>query len=197
MLVSRTDSKIAMMDKFVDSIKGRISGSEIIKIVNSIFGYDLNVITVLSEGKKDPIAELNSLLTQYQEKVTGAEIRSLINHIFGLNLDAISALDGARISIYSKDQWVIQDAKDFFVIHTGAGDVDVKIHLTSYYTEQTGSKEFPYDLKLSLTNLGFSYDKKISGYCYSNPTGEAIPDDFKGQTIGAIINVIRNSYSNL
>lgn len=199
--------KVELMDKHLDSHQGKITSTEICNIVMSIFKFDLTTKPVLSKEwimagagsstENIAIMAIDSTLTHHGRKATGKEIRQLINQIFGINLDAISSLEGARISLFSKDQWVIRDEQDLFVVHTGLGDVDVKVFPTDYFTEQTGLEELPKDLKQSLTNFGFSCDESAGCYYYSNPSGEAIPDEFKGQVIGAILKVIHNSYQSL
>ena len=142
-------SKAAMMDKYLDSYGKTISSSVICEVVNSIFGMNLDEAPILT--KVDTVEGLSSTgdklmsrlaidsyLNQSGEEITGANIRGMINEIFGVNLEAISSLEGARISLYSKDQWVVHQEKDLFVVHTGTGDVDVKIYPTTYFTEQTG-----------------------------------------------------------
>ncbi|MEB9502505.1 hypothetical protein P4J13_00740 [Bacillus anthracis] len=200
-------NKVELMDKHLDSHQGKITSTEICNIVMSIFKFDLTTKPVLSKEwimarsgsstENIAIKAIDSTLSHYGKKVTGIEIRQLINQIFGINLDAISSLEGARISLFSKNQWVVRDEQDLFVVHTGLGDVDVKVFPTDYFTEQTGLEELPKDLKRSLTNFGFSCDERAGCYYYSNPSGEAIPDEFKGQIIGTILKVIHNSYQSL
>ncbi|MEJ9115400.1 hypothetical protein LAV76_21770 [Bacillus paramobilis] len=199
--------KVELMDKHLDSYQGKITSTEICNIVMSIFKFDLTTKPVLSKewimagavSSTENIAKMaiDSTLAHYGEKVTGIEIRQLINQIFGINLDAISSLEGARISLFSKEQWVVRDEQDLFVVHTGLGDVDVKIFATDYFTKQTGLEELPKTLQQSLTNFGFSCDKGNGYYYYSNPSEEAIPDAFKGQIIGTILKVIHDSYQSL
>lgn len=199
--------KVELMDQYLDSHQGKITSTEICNIVMSIFKFDLTTKPVLSKewimaeavSSTENIAKMaiDSALARYGEKVTGIEIRQLINQIFGINLDAISSLEGARISLFSKEQWVVRDKQDLFVVHTGLGDVDVKIFPTDYFTEQTGLKELPKTLQQSLTNFGFSCDEGNGCYYYSNPSGEAIPDAFKGQIIGTILKEIHDSYQSL
>lgn len=199
--------KVDIMDKFFDSYQGKITSSEICRIVKSIFKFDLETKPVLSKelvaaGEVSPSEStakmaIDSGLAQYGKTVSGTEVRKLINQIFGINLDAISSLDGSRISLFSKDQWVLRQEQDLFVVYTGSGDVDVKIFPTDYFTERTGLKELPENLQQSLTSIGFYFDEKVGSYYYSNPSGKAIPDAFKGQTIGAILKVIHHSYQNL
>ncbi|MGG0302860.1 hypothetical protein ABEY59_16420 [Bacillus albus] len=200
-------NKVEVMDKQLDSYQGKVTSTEICNIVMSIFKFDLTTKPVLSKewitgaavSSTENIAKMviDSILARYGEKVTGIEIRQLINQIFGINLDAISSLEGARISLFSKDQWVVQDKQDLFVVHTGLGDIDVKIFPTDYFTEQTGLEELPKALQQSLTNFGFSCDEGTGCYYYSNPSGEAIPDAYKGQIIGMILKEIHNSYPSL
>lgn len=200
-------NKVELMDKHLDSYQGKVTSTEICNIVMSIFKFDLTTKLVLSKewimeeavssNKNIAKMAIDSTLTRYGEKVTGIEIRQLINQIFGINLDAISSLEGARISLFSKDQWVVQDKQDLFVVHTGLGDVDVKIFPTDYFTEQTGLEELPKALQQSLTNFGFSCDEGNGCYYYSNPSGEAIPDAYKGQIIGMILKETHNSYPSL
>lgn len=197
--------KVDLMDKYLDSCQGEITSSEICSIVQSIFGFDLETKPVLSkEGDQDsPPTETTAKLAidlgiePYGKNISGSEIRKIINEIFSINLDAISSLDGSRISLYSKEQWVTQQEHDLFVVHTGVGDIDVKIFPTAYFTEKTGLTELPEELKQSLTSLGYYYNDKIGSFYYSNPSGEATPDSFKGQTIGAILKFIHQSYQNL
>lgn len=199
--------KVELMDKYLDSHQGKITSTEICNIVMSIFKFDLTTKPVLSKewimagavSSIENIAKMaiDSALARYGEKVNGIEIRQLINQIFGINLDAISSLEGARISLFSKDQWVVQDEHDLFVVHTGLGDVDVKIFPTDYFTEQTGLEELPQALQQSLISFGFSCGERTGCYYYSNPSGEAIPDAFKGQIIGTILKEIHDSYQSL
>lgn len=198
MIEKETMTKVDIMDKYLDSYQGKITSSEICSIVKTIFKFDLETKPVLlSSTEGTAKMAIESGIAQYGKNISGAEVRKLINHIFGINLDAISSLDGARISLFSKEQWVVQHEQDLFVIHTGLGDVDVKIYPTDYFTEQTGLGELPEELQQSLASIGFYYDEKVGSYYYSNPSGKAIPDSFKGQTIGAILKVIHHSYQSL
>ena len=197
--------KAEMMDKYLDSYGKRISSSEICHVVDLMFKINLDETPILSKEKEEVDVVTSSIgrevidshLNQYDRDITGAEIRKIINEIFGVNLEAISSLEGARISLYSKGQWIVQHEKDLFVVYTGASDVDVKVFPTNYFTEQTGLVELPSDLQHALTSIGYYFDEKIDSYYFLNPTGEAVPDAFKGKTIGAILGVIQHSFSNL
>jgi hypothetical protein len=201
-------AKVATMDKYLDSYGKAICSSDIFEVVNSVFEINLDKAPILT--KVDTIESfsskgensmsrivMDSYLNQYDKETTGADIRAMINEIFGVNLEAISSLEGARISLYSKDQWVVQHEKDLFVVHTGTGDTDVKIYPTKYFTEQTGLEKLPTDLEILLTDLGYSFNEEMSSYYFLNPTGEAIPDVFKGETMGVILKVIHQSLTNL
>lgn len=187
-------TKAEAMDNRINTYGEGITSTEIFEIIHQIFNFDLQSnpnLPIL------PQAAIDEYLEQSENKVTGAEIRKIINLTVGINLDALSALEGAKISLYSKDQWMLQHNKDLFVVHTGTGDIDARILPTDYFTEQTGSGELPIDLINVLLSLGFYYEENLGCYYYSNPTGEPVPDAFKGQTIMAIRKVIHQSYSHL
>jgi hypothetical protein len=204
-------TKVEMMDKYFESHGKEINSSEICRVIHSIFGFDLDAMPILFKvteeqlekhsitGDTIPLSRIviDSFLEQHGKEATAAEIRGMINQIIGTNLEGISALEGSRISLFSKGQWIVRSDKDLVVVHTGPGDVDARIFPTNYFTEQTGLEDLPNDLQHSLTSLGYNYNEKIRSYYYSNPTGKAVPDSFKGQTLGAIIKVIRESYSHL
>ncbi|SEM75558.1 hypothetical protein SAMN04489762_0948 [Terribacillus saccharophilus] len=192
--------KVEIMDEYFDSHQGKITSYEICSIVRTVFDLDLVTKPILGEmssSENKARMAIDSSLAQYEKDVSGAEIRKLINQIFGINLDAVSSLDGSRISLFSKDQWINRQDRDLFVVHTGPGDVDVMIYPTDYFIERTGLKELPEDLKQALINLEFYYDNEVGHYYYADAHKNAVPDAFKGQTIGAILKVIRQSYQNL
>lgn len=202
-------NKIEMMDKQLGTYSDGITSTEICDTVDSIFKFNLDKTPLLSTTLEEvhnvsilgnnptPREVIDLYINQYQGDLTGKEIRRMINVIFGVNLAAISSLETARISLYSKGKWVVQSEKDLFVVYTGAGDVDVKIYPTNYFTEQTGLTELPVELKETLTSLGYYFDEALNCYYYCNPIGEAISDAFKGKTMGAILNIIKQLYSDL
>lgn len=192
--------KVEIMDKYFDSHQGKITSSEICSIVRSVFDLDLEsklILGEMSSSESKAKMAIDSSLAQYGKDVSGPEIRELINQIFGINLDAVSSLDGSRISLFSKNQWINRQERDLFVVHTGPGDVDVMIYPTDFFIERTGLKELPEELKQALINLGFYFDNEVGNYYYADAHKNAVPDAFKGQTIGVILKVIRQSYQNL
>lgn len=176
-------TKAEAMDKLMDAYEKGIGSSEIIRIVHQVFHIDLESVPDLPTA---PRAAIDAYLEQVEGQPSGADIRQLLNRTFRINLDALSALEGSRISLFSKNQWMVRHERDLFVVHTGTGDVDVRISPTNYYVEQTGSGEWPGDLSDDLIALGFRYEENTGSYYYSNPAGEPVPDAFKGQTMSAI-----------
>ena len=47
-------------------------------------------------------------------------------------------------------------------------------------------RELPIELINTLISLGYYFEENDGSYYYSNPTGEPVPDAFKGQTMMAI-----------
>lgn len=194
--------KAVQMDHYLNG--KRITASGIGEIVKSLFGFDLehtpvlpNVAKSLPNAAETSLKAFDFCLEQCSEELTGANIRKMINRLFGINLDAISALEGAGISLFSKECWVLQQENDLFVIQTGTGDLDVKVSATAYFTEQTGIEGLPEELQQSLTGIGYACDEQAGTLYFSNPAGEAVPDAFKGQTIKTIIETIQKSYAAL
>lgn len=203
-------SKVATMDNYLDLNGKTISGSEICRIVNLVFEIDLEQALILNTGslkensnisspenKSKAKAIIDTYLNQSKVAITGDSIRKFIAEIFGVNLNAISALEGARISLYSKNQWIVQNNQDLFVVHTSNHDIDAKVYPTSYFKEQTKIEKVPNDLEELLEALGYTYDKREGSCYFSNPSGKAVSDEFKGKTMAAIRKVIQASFSNI
>ncbi|MDR6552439.1 hypothetical protein [Paenibacillus qinlingensis] len=140
------------------------------------------------------VEAMDRYLLSYGPTIIGEEIRSLINDIFGVNLAGIATLDNARLSIFSKGQWIVQDPADLISLSTGKGDIDVTISATDYYKNTIGIDQFPTELHDFLLTLGFSYHLEMQNYHYSNPAGQSIPEAFKGQLIGKLVTVIKDYY---
>ncbi|WP_260631214.1 hypothetical protein [Bacillus sp. S/N-304-OC-R1] len=195
-------SKSKVMDHYLNSLKGTIGTIEICRAVNQIFGLDLLTklmlpdaiasLTTLEGNDLTPKLAIDQYLNRCSSNLTGSEIRKMINQLFGINLDGISSLENSGISLYSKGQWISRQDFDLFVVHTGIGDIDVKVIPTAYFTEKTGSDHLPENLQQSLSSLGFYYDEEVGAFYYANPSGQAVPDAFKRKTMGAIMNAIEH-----
>ncbi|MDG5473287.1 hypothetical protein P6709_16165 [Jeotgalibacillus sp. ET6] len=154
--------------------------------------------------EKDPyimsltkVQAMDLYFASVEKKMSGEELRLIVNQIFGINLDGISGLEKARVSLYSKNQWISQTDRDLFVVHTGKGDVDVWVYPTAYFTEHTGETTLPQVLQEKLTALGFAYNSQLDAFYYANHENVSVPDAFKGQTMGAVISTIAEYYSDL
>lgn len=209
-------SKAEQMDAYLQSFEGELTADAVHAVVQTVFEIDLDHVSLLTEGEKEALAAaeadtvsdapdssihprtiIDSQLAAYGGHRTGPEIRSMLNRLFGVNLDAISTLEKARISLYSKGQWIVQHDHDLFVVFTGEGDVDVKVYPTGLYKEQAGKSGLPEDLQQALRSLGYRPDTEQDGYYYADPHGQAVADAFKGQTMGAIMAAIRSSCAHL
>lgn len=199
-------SKVATMDHYLTSQGKEISSSIVCEVVKKVFEIDLEQAPILNMSKAIDLQPNNELtvkviidtyIKHFKETTTGEGLRQFINEVFGVNLNAISALDEARISIYSKNQWIVQNEQDLFIIHTCNKDVDVKILPTSYFKKKTKIEGIPNNLQELLKELGYSYDRNEGSCNYSNPSGKAIADTFKGKTIEVVRKVIQESYSNI
>lgn len=199
-------SKVATMDYYLTSQGKEISSSDVCEVVKKVFEIDLEQAPILNIAKAIDLHHNNELtvkvvidayINHSKETMNGEGIRQFINEVFGVNLNAISALDEARISIYSKNQWIVQNEQDLFIVHTSNKDVDVKILPTSYFKKQTKIEGIPNNLQELLRDLGYSYDRNEGSCNYSNPSGIAIADKFKGKTMAVVRKVIQESYSNI
>lgn len=199
-------SKVATMDYYLTSQGKEISSSDVCEVVKKVFEIDLEQAPILNIAKAIDLHHNNELtvkvvidayINHSKETMNGEGIRQFINEVFGVNLNAISALDEARISIYSKNQWIVQNEQDLFIVHTSNKDVDVKILPTSYFKKQTKIEGIPNNLQELLRDLGYSYDRNEGSCNYSNPSGIAIADKFKGKTIEVVRKVIQELYSNI
>ncbi|MBO1510176.1 hypothetical protein [Metabacillus bambusae] len=137
-------------------------------------------------------AEVMDLFLKKYNIDTYEEMIRIVNLIYGINLPGISSLEDSRISLYSKNQWLLQKDTNLFVVYTGKGDIDVKVYPTPYYIKQTGLTVLPQELQKALLNLGFRFDVEKEAYYYQNPSGETVSDSFKGQTLNAIRAVVGN-----
>ncbi|MBP2002002.1 hypothetical protein J2Z69_003058 [Paenibacillus shirakamiensis] len=205
-------SKVQVMDAFLASSGDPLTREAIWNAVYHLFGFDLNKAPILSTYSRPKsvstqqnnvsssltfATEMEQRLNEHNHKMSGADIRGFINELFGINLDGLSALQQARISIYSKGQWVIHQDTDLIVIRTGEGDLFAEVFPTDYFKQKTGQSELPLALQQALSQLGYQRHQDSSIYSFQSETGTPIPDAFKGQTIGAIVKVIQQEYAQL
>ncbi|MGP4069147.1 hypothetical protein [Halobacillus sp. B29] len=216
-------SKVEVMDRYLASYGKKVDAKEIPRIVNQIYSIDLERISELGAGNQtypdeiiqgvkeslpkwldeEDIPSLSKLevldlyLASYGKKIDGPEIRRVLNQIFGINLDGISSLEGSGVSLFSKDQWISQYDQDLFVVQTGLTDVDVWIYPTDYFTAQTDLEQLPEELQNQLKKLGYRYNEEVGALYYADPDGNSVPDQFKGQTLGTLIQFIQTNYQNL
>ncbi|ASF41269.1 hypothetical protein CEH05_19705 [Halobacillus halophilus] len=216
-------SKVEVMDRYLASYGKKVDAKEIPRIVNQIYSIDLERISELGAGNQtypdeiiqgvkeslpkwldeEDIPSLSKLevldlyLASYGKKIDGPEIRRVLNQIFGINLDGISSLEGSGVSLFSKDQWISQYDQDLFVVQTGLTDVDVWIYPTDYFTAQTDLEQLPEELQNQLEKLGYRYNEEVGALYYADPDGNSVPDQFKGQTLGTLIQFIQTNYQNL
>jgi len=203
---------IEVMDKYINTYGEQISAAKIFNVVSEIFGINLDKVSILDKKNAESLQvptnidtsitspsrlAIDMRLSHLKKEITGEEVRKILNQTFGINLDGIASLERQRISLFSKGQWILQNDKDLIIVHTGIEDVDVKILPTDFFTKQTGLEELPIDLQHSLSRLGYRYDEQIRGYFYADPDGQPIPDNFKGQSLGAIIEVIQKLYAHV
>lgn len=200
-------TKVELMDQRIAS-STKIDGSVICGVIREVYGLDLAKAPLLNKDFAKSVADIapsadlsaaavDLYIDENGEPASGAEVRTLLNRIFGTNLEGISALHQQRISLYSKDQWIVQNEKDLFIVHTGKNDIDVKVIPAPYFIEKTGTEHLPERLQQALGNLGFTYDEQVGAYYYANPSGQSVPDQFKRQTMGAIHQTIQESYKDL
>lgn len=202
-------TKAEIMDRSIFSAEEKIDGALICRIIRDVFHVDLEKAALLDKSLAERVADAASSAAPLSEAVidlyikehgecgSGADVRIMLNRLFGTNFDGISALYQQRISLYSKSQWIVNGEKNLFIVHTGQDDIDAQVMPTPYFTEKTGLDCLPEELQQSLSDLGYSYNEQVGAYYFFNPSGEAVPDLFKRQTMGAIYSVIQKSYANL
>lgn len=196
----RSRTKAGLMDGDLESRAGHIRAEDIIASVNDRFGIGLETVPLLHAARADrnaTRAALDAYLESRGHEASGAEIRSMINETFGINLDAISSLSGSRISLFSKGQWIVRQETDLFIVYTGEGDVDVHIRPTAYFASQTEIGVLPNELVDALIRLGYSYQSDTGSCYFRSPSGDPVPDSFKGQTMAAIARTVRETCSHL
>jgi hypothetical protein len=131
-------------------------------------------------------AEVMDLYLSIKPNYSLEDLVRTVNLVYGINLPGISSLEHARISLYTKSQWLIKNDHDLVVIYTGKGDIDVKVYPTPLFTSITGLSEFPEELKNKLISLGYQYNKVENEFYYCSPNNESVPNIFKEKTIKTI-----------
>ncbi|WP_226582022.1 hypothetical protein [Halobacillus litoralis] len=217
--------KVQIMDHYLNRNSKNVKPDEMRFVVDQVYGINLDAVSELGVGKQTStypqevfervrqslgedvsdtfIMELPKVkvmdlyVDTFNGKMNGADMRQMINAVFGINLTGIAGLEGTGVSLFSKGQWISQYENDLFIVHTGADDVDVWIYPTEHFKEQTDLADNPEELENRLAALGFSYNEEIGHLYYSNPTGESVPDSFKGKTMGTIIKFISQNYADL
>lgn len=183
--------QIEKMDLAIERFPKQPSALDIYRVLQEVFDIDINREEVhpLQKAMSDyqPLDILDTHLQQFDRKLTGQEIRKLINELFDINLEGIAKLNSQQISLYSKGQWIIQEENDLIVVHTNPGDYDVTIYPTAYYEKLTRSTALPMALQKDLRAIGFKCDEEKGSCYYETRTGEAVPDNFKHRTMGAIV----------
>lgn len=133
---------------------------------------------------------MDRYIKQSDYALTGVQLSLLVNQIFGVNLMGISSLDGKQLAINSKGQWIVKGEQDLILLESSLDDVDVFVYAGPYLEELTGTKALPEELIVKLTAIGFVYQEENDRLYYRNPTGESVPDAFKGQVIGILLGFI-------
>ena len=195
--------KIDEMDTFLYSVHSPTDAEAICIIVDRMFSINLENTPIFnmrtaglmeaSSGKE----AIRRYINLYGPLSSGEEVREMLNRLFGINLRGIAALEGERISLFSKGQWMTKEKDDLFTIRTSHSDAEVSVTPSAYYSEQTEIDCLPPALAAGLCSIGFVEDDTIKGCCFSTADGSPVKDEFKGQTIGTVIHFIRNSCGHL
>ena len=194
-------SKIEAMNERIHRSENLVS-SDVAAIVDELYSIDLKKMpllphVVIDQPGTTPIAAIEKYMKGVSYKLTGAEARFMVNQLFGINLDALSSMEGCKISLFSKGQWMLRQRTDLFEVHTGEGDTDVAIFPTPYFSAQTGLNELPLELQAALLPLGYSKQMESGSFYYCSPNSNAVPDAFKGKTMQALMTIIKQLYSHL
>lgn len=221
-------TKINVIERYFSFTDLPITSDRFKRVLNQVFGLNLNKISEDGEGAKlfiypeeimvclrKKFSQINSTieLDQHIMNLKKSEVMdifiktnnsktyedmiTIIKLIYGINLQGISSLEHSRISLYTKNQWLLKNDRDLFVVYTGKGDIDVRVYPTTYYIEKTGLNEIPLTLQHALNTIGFTYKREFHAYYYKNINGETVPDSFKGQTLRAIRSVIETELKDL
>ncbi|MNV75472.1 hypothetical protein D3C71_1687600 [compost metagenome] len=149
---------------------------------------------IMSLSKNDV---MDKFLNSYGSVILGTDSRRIINYIFGVNVTGLSGLEHARLSVYSKGQWVLNNPTNVLIISSSKHDIDLYVAATDYYASQLGTYSVPVDLKNSLLALGFTYDATTEILTYHSTNGESVPDSLKVTVMGLLVTCINTNLSNL
>lgn len=197
--------KNELMDAHLSTLQS-ITSLDIHQLIFEIYGINLSIVPLLTRHIKteshqndsnDPHVLLDYHIAKSAQPITGETIRNAINEFFGINLAGLASIEGLRISLFTKGQWMMQRENDLIHLHTGPMDIDVTISVTDYFTKQTGINQIPVPLRLSLSNLGYQFIEDSGNCYYSDPNGHSVPDEFKGKTFRAILETLNSDYSHL
>lgn len=133
---------------------------------------------------------MDRYLKEQNYALSWTENSGLINQVFGVNLIGISGLEGKQIAISSKGQWIVKSGQDLVILESSLDDVDVSVYVGPYFESVFGTNELPEELIAKLSAIGFTYQEDSKRLFYRNPTGESVPDAFKGQVIGILLGFV-------
>lgn len=179
--------KAEVMDQQLREYGNQVTSGELFEIVKEVFGFDLDIVPLLVAEQGTSREVVDRYLEELGGNKSGFQIRQLINQLFGVNLEALSALEGEGISVYAKRRWVIAEPSDCFVVYSGDGDRIARVFTTPAYEQKTGCCTVPEVLAQGLIQMGYVANYNNTSFYYENETDTAVPDVFKGQTIGTLL----------
>lgn len=191
---------VEAFDAFFDSPAEEITSASVCDAVKKVYGIDIDLAMVQHaeyEHLNQPRMAISNYLQQHSTIRSGVEIRSMIKLLFGINLVGIAEIYKDRISLYSKDQWIVKNDQALFLVHTGKKDVDVKILPTPYFKEHTGLDELPQVLQQELALLGYSYNAQEQAVYYTDPESRPVSGEFKVLTMKTIAKIVHREYADL
>lgn len=179
--------KAERMDEALKPYGTKLTSNELFLVIREIYGMDLDQIPLLQASPQKARDVVDRELTRRRGELTGKAIRQFINELFGVNLEALSALEGAGISLYAKRRWVIAEPTDCFVVYSGDGDRIARVFVTPVYNERTGRISAPDAMVEAFLKMGYIANSSHSSFYYESAEYAPVPDAFKGQTIGALL----------
>ncbi|THF74141.1 hypothetical protein [Cohnella fermenti] len=193
-------SQTERMDRWlIAASEHKLNADNIIRLIKLVFRIDVGGLPFSPSGEsaREIIRNYMDLCRSESVPLSGAGLRATLNLALGVNLDALSALEGSRISIYSKNQWMIRQETDLFIVHTGAQDIDVRIYPTPFFWMSYTGDSLPDEYMTDMLLLGYDFDEDSSSHFYRNPTGGPVDDAFKGRTIQILRRALAGVFSRL